>query len=603
MKRLCCCVVVLGLFEFLVNCQSPCPGIFDYRNEGGVIYGVIMVPPSGPVSSVTTRVNFTIAARLPSTYVGKLEPIGSSQILQNYNRGAPIMYRIHFPVTSPLPRLTSLQVNGNLLCYGPGDVVVPNRYISTISLQHIIFQRPNSGNFIYQFDPGSKPNSVYEFSSSPEVGADPIIAFDENDDRRGTWTSVINASFMPNNTRPLYELTEPPPPLFEQTPPHRPQYEQTPPPRPQFEQTPPHLRPQYEQTPPPPQLQFEQTPPPSRPQYEPAPPPPLPQYEQNPPPVQTPPTIRPETNYNVYYPEVTQPTRLPRPPQPTPVFPSIPERIPVPSSNTFTQVECGKIAGGNERLPLIYNGQSYSRGDWPWLVAIYRRKDGSLTFICSGTLVSDRHVISAAHCMHQKNSYTSIKDIVVKVGVYNLEDWGDDVTVTRTLEAAYIHESYNVSTLANDISVFTLERNVEFSTYIRPACLWSGNTDLSRVVGASGVVAGWGTNELGPGGHGEPRMVRIPIVSTATCRASKPDFHKLTSANTLCAGDRNGAGPCLGDSGGGLYLLDSGRWRVRGIVSLSLRPENGDNTCNLNEYIVFTDAAQYLKWIKNVMAK
>ncbi|XP_059052965.1 serine protease gd-like [Achroia grisella] len=557
MKPLSCCVIVLGLFDFFVTGQSPCPGIFDYQNDGGVVYGIIRVPSNGPVSSVTTRANFTIAARLPSTYVGKLEPIGGDQILQNYNRGNPLTYRVHFPVTSPLPRLTALQVNENVVCYGPGDVVIPNRYVSTISLQHIIFLRP--GNYPFENDLGSKPNSVYDYPGN--AGPEGIFTFDDNVDPPGSWISVIR----PNNTRPQYDLPQTPPLQFDQTP--QLEYEQTPnPPRPQFEPKPKPPRPQFEQTPTPPRPQFEQTPA-------------TPEYEQPLPPRQ-----------------FIQPLPVARPPQPD--ISSRPDSRP-----SFTQVECGRIAGGNERVPLIFNGQSYTRGDWPWLVAIYRRKDGSLTFICSGTLVSDRHVISAAHCMHQKSSYTSIKDIVIKIGVYNLEDWGDDAYVTRTLEAAYIHEAYNVSTLANDISVFTFDKTVEFSTFIRPACLWNGNTDLSRIVGASGVVAGWGRNELGPGGRGEPRMVRIPVVSTANCRASKPDFHKLTSANTLCAGDRNGAGPCLGDSGSGLYILDSGRWRIRGVVSLSLRPENGDSTCNLNEYIVFTDAAQYLKWIKDVMSR
>lgn len=49
--------------------------------------------------------------------------------------------------------------------------------------------------------------------------------------------------------------------------------------------------------------------------------------------------------------------------------------------------------------------------------------------------------------MHQKSKISTVKDIVVKVGVYNLEDWGDDISVTRTLQTAQIHESYNASTL------------------------------------------------------------------------------------------------------------------------------------------------------------
>lgn len=42
---------------------------------------------------------------------------------------------------------------------------------------------------------------------------------------------------------------------------------------------------------------------------------------------------------------------------------------------------------------------------------------------------------------------------------------------------------------ADDLSVFTLDRSVEFNNNIRPACLWSGNIDLSNIVGDTGVVS------------------------------------------------------------------------------------------------------------------
>lgn len=58
--------------------------------------------------------------------------------------------------------------------------------------------------------------------------------------------------------------------------------------------------------------------------------------------------------------------------------------------------------------------------------------------------------------MQQKNAQSSQKDIVVKVGVYNLEDWGDDITVTRTLTQAYIHESYNASSLASKSVTYSI---------------------------------------------------------------------------------------------------------------------------------------------------
>ncbi|XP_061722892.1 serine protease gd-like [Cydia pomonella] len=524
-------LIVLGYTSYLPvisqYVDSPCPGTFEYQSDGGGVYGVIHLQPNGPVSSIHVVVNFTIAARVFSNYAGRLQPINPLGL--QFNQDSPIDYRVDFPVTTPLPRLTYLIVNGNVLCYGPGDVARPNLYVTTISLQHMLFLRggrPGNPGFSQGFNQGfnqgsnqgfnqfnnqPKPQepSVNNIPSSPDAQ---VFAINVDGDRTGTW----NDGF---------------------------------------------------------------------------------QHPQQQPQTQRPPPPQDDEYYLLELPQHTTTTRRPTPPPPRPqTYPSMPPRNPSFSS------ECGVVAGGNEHVPLIYHGTGYTRGDWPWLVAIYKRKDGSLTFACSGTLVSDRHVVSAAHCVQQRSTLTSIRDIVVKVGVYNLEDWGDDITVTRTLESAIIHEGFNSSTYANDLLVLTFDKSVEFNNNIRPACLWNGNNDLNRIVGASGVVAGWGSSELGPGSRGEPRMVRIPVVSTAMCRASRPDFHVFTSDHTFCAGDRNGAGPCLGDSGGGLYILDGGRWRLRGVVSLSLRPENGESTCNLNEYVIFTDAAKFIQWIKNVIS-
>ncbi|KAJ8711200.1 hypothetical protein PYW07_008442 [Mythimna separata] len=267
---------------------------------------------------------------------------------------------------------------------------------------------------------------------------------------------------------------------------------------------------------------------------------------------------------------------------------------------SVTLDECGVVAGGNARYPLIYNGQFYKRGEIPWLVVIYKLNRGVLQKICGGTLVSDLHVLTAAHCLQLRSWYvTPVQDITVKIGVHNLND--DYLTITRKLTARYVHEEYDPYTLENDILILTLDKSVRFTNYIRPACLWSGDTKLSRVVGATGIVAGWGRRsaEDTRGKLDEPQMVRAPIVSTSECRGSKAVFHQVTYNTTLCAGYRNGSGPCTGDSGGGLYLLEHGKWRLRGVVSLSL--QNAWLSCDLNEYVVFTDTAQFLPWIRNII--
>ncbi|KAJ8711201.1 hypothetical protein PYW07_008443 [Mythimna separata] len=272
------------------------------------------------------------------------------------------------------------------------------------------------------------------------------------------------------------------------------------------------------------------------------------------------------------------------------------------SAAVNTMHECGVVAGGNSRFPLIYNGHFYKKGEIPWLVVIYKLNKGVLQRICGGTLISELHVLTAAHCLQLGSWFvTPVEDVTVKIGVHSLNDDNTNLTITRKLTARYIHEEYDPFTLQNDILILTLDKSVRFTNYIRPACLWGGDTRLSRVVGATGIVAGWGRRSADDtrGKLDEPQMVRAPIVSTLECRGSKAVFHQVTYNTTLCAGYRNGSGPCSGDSGGGLYLLERGKWMLRGVVSLSL--QNTRLTCDLNEYVVFTDTAQFLPWTRKII--
>ena len=44
---------------------------------------------------------------------------------------------------------------------------------------------------------------------------------------------------------------------------------------------------------------------------------------------------------------------------------------------------------------LIYNGESFQRGSWPWMVALmYKMRAKPLKFFCGGTLVSDKKVVT-----------------------------------------------------------------------------------------------------------------------------------------------------------------------------------------------------------------
>lgn len=61
-----------------------------------------------------------------------------------------------------------------------------------------------------------------------------------------------------------------------------------------------------------------------------------------------------------------------------------------------------------------------------------------------------------------------------------------------------------------------------------------------------------------------------------------------------------GQGPCLGDSGGGLFIHQDGKWYIRGIISTSLANRQ-TQVCDVNSYAVYVDIAKYLLWIVEYM--
>lgn len=84
---------------------------------------------------------------------------------------------------------------------------------------------------------------------------------------------------------------------------------------------------------------------------------------------------------------------------------------------------------------------------------------------CGGTLVDERHIITAAHCILSKD----VNDYKVVLGDHNLdsvENTEQRVGVTKIM----VHPSY-IPKVNNDIAVLELSRNAILTNFIIPACL------------------------------------------------------------------------------------------------------------------------------------
>lgn len=262
---------------------------------------------------------------------------------------------------------------------------------------------------------------------------------------------------------------------------------------------------------------------------------------------------------------------------------------------------CGKTHKSYQKSPLHFGGISIQRGSWPWLVAIYTVKSTGVAFTCAGNLVSNRAVISAAHCFHTIDRDFNPNEVLVALGKYDMTKWIEDGAQLTEVSEVVVHEDYSKShsSFDADISVILLRQPVEFTEYIRPICMWEGSNRLKDVVDSIGTVVGWGSDGQGQTVTQTPRSINIPIVSEVDCLRSSAVFGEITASRSFCAGRKDGFGPCHGDSGSGLAILRGGQMVLRGIVSAAL--SGPMSSCDLSNYVVFTDVAKFVPWIRMVL--
>lgn len=186
-------------------------------------------------------------------------------------------------------------------------------------------------------------------------------------------------------------------------------------------------------------------------------------------------------------------------------------------------------------IGLIVGGVNASKGEFPHMAALGYGFGNSVSFKCGGSLISERYVLSAAHCRTANRLPAS----VVRLGDLNLIARESDLPeMDVPVEQFISHENYNPRTKHNDIAVVRMRRNVEFSKKLRPACLAQIETPLKEKATASG----WGFLGVGQLTSDILQKVELNIIPLQQCKNLYNDQSNKYNLNTdqLCAGELAG---------------------------------------------------------------
>ncbi|ESN95517.1 hypothetical protein HELRODRAFT_193530 [Helobdella robusta] len=270
----------------------------------------------------------------------------------------------------------------------------------------------------------------------------------------------------------------------------------------------------------------------------------------------------------------------------------------------YTQ-ECGKRdASFDLKDTYIRNGFIAKDSAWPWQIQMYKNiiDINETLFSCGGTILSERWILTAAHCLFRGDELWQNSAYRIQVGTNRLFD---KRFKELTVDEVKLFQ-YNSSVAANDIALIKLSEPLTFNKTVQPICLAQPNIVEAYDVC---VVTGHGKTDPADGISSSKLLLqgKMNVMTHSECLASYVEIlqrseneFNVTYEKQFCAGLMPafiGIRPMEGDSGGPLMCRNSRfQWTQIGVVSYG-----DDSKIDYCPISVFTRVSYYYKALMDAM--
>ena len=178
------------------------------------------------------------------------------------------------------------------------------------------------------------------------------------------------------------------------------------------------------------------------------------------------------------------------------------------------------------------------------MVSVVKDTSNGVENHCSGTLINNKFILTAAHCLSQTNT----NSLGLVFGASDIKDEDEFYRVERDIKRTFIHPKYDDQFHYFDLALIEAETELEYSRGIQPICLpEKAVLDVDSRQNDGVTLTGYGKESNGDIGDSQLRFAQLTIYAQRYCNESYTTGGRLATkidnalpnkfeSNLLCAG-------------------------------------------------------------------